>query len=289
MKISSAFVVGLAAAFLMEALPYNKAWAEGICDRIVSLAPSVTESLYRVGLGDKIVGVSKYDRFPAEVKKKKQIGGFLDPNLETISSLHPSIIFALTEHKDTVENLNKLQLKSVLLEHRNVQGILDGFDVIGHQCGVEEIATKVRTELSDHMLTVRKEVENLPRTRALVVVSRTYESKGLRDIYLSGKDGYYDALIEIAGGINLFKSITSALSSSSIEGIRALDPDVIIELIPPYELEKRSMEELLKPWREASLIRAANNNKVFIVADDFATIPGPRFVLLLDRLKKILH
>src|SRR5437868_2810407 len=112
-------------ALLILSLSSLNGMAEERCARIVTLAPSLREVLFDLGLGEHIVGVSRFDRYPPEAERIEKIGGFLDPNLEAIVRLTPDIVFILSEHSETGARLTKLHLKTFTVDHRSIRGIID--------------------------------------------------------------------------------------------------------------------------------------------------------------------
>lgn len=274
------------AAFFL--LPIS-ASAENPCARIISLAPSITETVYELGLWDSLVGVTRYDTYPPAVKEKTVIGGFLDPNLETIISLKPSLVLALTEQRDFVHSLEKLGIKTAIVEHRSIDGILKSFSEIGGLCAVPGRAKELTDEKENYLNAVKARTGTFPQKKVVVIVSRTYDSADLKDLYLSGSDGFYDELLSYAGGRNVFKKMTGSMTGTSVEGLYALDPDYIIELLPPRGSLNIPSERLQMPWMKLSVLRAVRDGHVFLLDDDWATIPGPRMTILLDRFAEILH
>src|SRR3954470_481013 len=99
--------------------------------RVVSLAPSITEVLFELGLGDRVVGVTRYCVFPPEARAKPQIGGYYDPNYEAISAARPDLAVVLPEHAEIRKELEHLGLKVLTVDHTSVQGILASIQLIG--------------------------------------------------------------------------------------------------------------------------------------------------------------
>ena len=259
------------------------------CARVVSLAPSVTETLFAIGLGDSVVGVTRFDSYPPEVKTKTNIGGFLDPSIETIYSLKPSHIFGVAEQKDLASNLEKMNFKTDLLEHRNIGGILEGITKVGKLCDRILEAQKLRKELEDALAAAKTKTSSLTPIKVAIVVSRNYKNSTIKDLYLSGADGYYDTLLSYVGAENVFKKALGSISATSLEGLVSMNPDIIIEMLPTGEIEKVSKKNLMRAWNNATMLKAVKQNKVFLIDNDWATIPGPRIVLMLNAFLNIVH
>jgi iron complex transport system substrate-binding protein len=275
-----------AALFLIFSLEGN---TEKSCERIVSIAPSVTETVYALGLGEHIVGVTSYDTYPKEVTLKTQIGGFLDPNIEAIVALRPTRVIGLSEQESTLKLLQKLDLHTLAVDHRSIDTILNSFKVIADTCDVSSAGSVLFEKVSGALHESKSKTANVTIKKVLIVVSRDYESSDLREVYISGKDGMYDSLLSYVGGENVFKKEFGSITAVSLEGIYALNPDVIIEVLPQGFMTKHTKQNLKTPWKALSLIKAVRDDKIFFIDDDWATIPGPRIPLLLNKFFSILH
>ena len=255
------------------------------CDRIISLAPSITELVYELGLDSNLVGVTRFCKYPAPAQKKLQVGGFLDPNYETILSLSPSIVLTLTEQQGVKEKLEMLGVKTATLNHKSVTGIRESFLSLGDLCGVRASAMMKLDQLKREEAEIINQhaVIDKVEKRVMLVVGRS----GSGGVFLSGTDGYYSEILKILGAKNVIETATQSLPTVSSEGIIALDPDIIIEIVPPYDEIRPINYE--KEWEKLHLVRAVRNNQVYIVSDDFASVPGPRYPMILRRFAEILY
>lgn len=253
------------------------------CTRIVSLAPSITEVLFDLELGDNIVGVTRYCVYPPAARNKPKIGGFFDINLEAIMSERPSVIFALSEHAAQRVELQKLGLKVVTLEHKNVSGIISSIQNVGALCGREEQAKRLRTELEERIEGVQQRVRNQPKVRVMIVVG----GAGPGSLYVSGKDGFYSELLSLAGGENVYQGLTTSIPTLSVEGLLKLDPNIIIEITTDPEMGSQLKRE--DSWQQFPGLRAVKNGQIYVIDDDYVSVPGPRFVKLLEKIAALIH
>ena len=259
------------------------------CQRIITIAPSITEIIYNFSLDKHLIGVSSLDTFPNDVANKERIGGFLDPNIEKIVALHPSIVIGLKEQEDLLVKLELLNIKTITVEHRNVTGILNSITSIASVCGINNKGIEQAKILSDELQAPKERLSHLTKKKVLLVVSRDYQASTLKELYISGTDGYYDTLLNFAGGENVLKEATRNLGSISYEGLLALNPDVIIEVFPEHYFQQQSIEVLKKPWSDLSQLKAIKSGNLFLTDESWATIPGPRMNLLFQYFLKILH
>ncbi len=258
---------------------------EAPCKRIVSLAPSVTESLFALGLGDRVVGVTRYCRFPPAARDKAKIGGYFDPNYEAIVALRPDLVVLLAEHGQAAEDLAALGLRTLELDHQSVRGILLSLERLGRACGRRQEAERLVRGIEGEMARVRARRREGPRPRVLVVVGRAYGTGTLRDVYVAGRKSFYHRLIELAGGENACKEERIRFPAYSAEGILRLDPDLIVELIPDLEEKGLNRKTVLGDWRRSLPgMGAVKENHVALLTGDYTVIPGPRFIRTVEGL-----
>jgi len=275
-----------------EELPSPGETAAGVsraCARIVSLAPSITEELFTLGLGDQVVGVSDYTRYPPEAHGKPRIGGYINPNYEAIVRLDPTLVVLLGEHWGARTALGELGVRTLPVNHKTVAGILDSMKRVGAACGKERQAAEVVGRIEETVESIRERIRGLPRPRVMISVGRNFSGKNRVDVYVSGRDGFYSELVTLAGGVNVYEGETAKLPVLSREGLLRLNPEVIIDMIGDKEGNHSGDEEVLRLWRSMAGIEAARRGRVYIVHQDYAVIPGPRFVLLLEDLARTLH
>ena len=111
--------------------------------RIVSLSPSITETMYELGLGDRLAGVTRFCRYPPEAREKPKVGGYLDPDYEAIAALEPDLVFLLPGHESVRKLLDELGVPYVEAPNDRIGDILETFTIIGRTCGVEERAAEI--------------------------------------------------------------------------------------------------------------------------------------------------
>jgi iron complex transport system substrate-binding protein len=261
------------------ALPY---------ERIVSMAPSITEILFELGLGDNVVGVTDYCDYPPEVLDKEKIGGYYDPNYEAVYLLNPDLVIMLTEHEEPKTYFSQLGLNVLVVDHSTISGILKSIMAVGKTNEVLSKAESLVRDLRERMEQIRIKTQDLERPRVMVSVGRNMGSGSLKDVYISGKDNFYDEMITLSGGINSYEGKV-AFPVVSGEGIIRINPEVIIDMIPDIELKSWNRTMILKEWETVSQVDAVKNGRVYIFGEDYVVVPGPRFILILEKMAKVLH
>lgn len=268
---------GALAALLLCAAP-----ASAQPQRIVSLAPSVTEVLFAVGLGPRVVAVTSYCRYPPAALRLPKIGGYLTPSYEALVSVAPDLAVVLPEHADIEPKLATLRVPVLRLDHRSIEGVLAGIDAVGRRCGVEAGAEALARGLRDRLARLTAATARLVRPRVLLCFGRTDD---LRRVYASAPGTVHDDLLTYAGGINAVPPGPVSYPTLSLEGVLRLDPDVIVELAPG----RGDAAALMRQWQAAGALRAVKTGRIHVFTDDFLSVPGPRFVRFTETLARALH
>jgi iron complex transport system substrate-binding protein len=259
------------------------------CRRIVSLAPSITESLYALALGDRVVGVTRYCKYPAEVQTLPKVGGFLDPNFEAIVALKPDLVIILQEHERSLPGFQKLGLKTQVLCHKTIEGIIDSLRQIPRVCGLEIQGPNIADSIQTRLDRIRKKTACLNRPRVMIAIDRIQGAGGLVDVYIAGQDGFFDKMIELAGGENVYRQGAASFPVVSAEGIMYMNPEVIIDLVSGLNQEDFQAERVLADWNCLPQVAAVKQRRVYAFNRDYATVPGPRFIKFVEDLARLLH
>lgn len=253
-------------------------------DRIVSLAPSSTEILFELGLGSRVVGVTRYCLFPPEARTKPQIGGYYDPNFEALVAAKPDLVITLKEHEDVRRELAKLRIPSITVDHSTVSSILSSILEIGRACGCPERAAEIHRHLESRLRDISRSTEGRSRPRTLVSIGRMSGEASLGRITVCGRQGFFEELIRLAGGQNAFEG-EMEFPSLSAEGLLQVNPDIIIDLWPDMKEKGLDPEAARREWSRIPGLRA----RVCVIGDSYAMIPGPRIALLLEDLVRAIH
>jgi len=246
--------------------------------RVVAMAPNTAEILYALGLSNEVVGVSRFTTYPPEAMDKPIVGGLYDPNWEMIVTLQPDLVVGLKTQKEIEGQLNALSIDFLGVSHERIDDILQSILIIGKACGAETEAQELfqSLELTASGLAVSS---NDWKPKVLVCVGH---DETLSQLYIAARGTFYDELIERAGGVNACEIMAGNYPEISPEGLAAMRPDVVIDIFPlrqgsgqanPKKIENRN-SVASKHWKTYC-------ERVTLISDDYASIPGPRFVLLL--------
>ncbi len=262
---------------------------DGDYKRIISLSPSTTETLFALGLDNKVVGRTRFCNFPPEAKSIHEVGGYVDPNYEAMISLKPDLVILLPEQEKVKKYLNELKIKHLTVDNKTISDIKNTIKTIGNTCSAKLGAKKLLSNINTTIEKIRSKTKELTKPKVIVSIGRTPGTNGIKDVYIAGRKTSYDELINIAGGINAFEDSIITYPMLSAEGLIHLNPDIIFDFIVNLEKNNLDRELVLKDWQTIKSVEAVKNNRVKILSTDYISIPGPRFILLLKDLAKTIH
>lgn len=257
--------------------------------RIISLAPNTTEILFALGIGERVVGVSRFCDFPPAVNDIPRIGGFTDPNYEAIVASEPDLVILLTSHADAARELEKLGVPILAVPHETIADTHEAIRIIGEMCGVTGSAAALSANLTRRVAAVTNAVSGRPKPRVLICIGRDMESGDLSGIYVAGHGSFHNEILEAAGGENVCAEDMISYPQLSAEGAIVLDPEIIVDLVGESVPRGTTSNEIVRQWDQLRVIRAVKENRVFALAGDHALRPGPRFVEFLEELAALMH
>lgn len=258
--------------------------------RIVSTAPSITEMLYAVGLGDRVVGVTTYCHYPPAARSKPKIGSYTEPNFERIASLRPDLVVIQKNPINMAARLGALRLNVLEVQHDTVDDVFVSMQKIADAGGVTARGREVVAGLRKRLDAIRARTARLPRVKMMFVVGRAPDR--LEDLIAVGRASYLNGIIDIAGGANIFKDALAPYPKVGMEEVLARNPDVIVDMGDMSQTEgvteahKRAVVAL---WGRYPGIAAVRRGRVFAVASDIFTVPGPRMVDAAEAFARMLH
>jgi len=249
-------------------------------ERLVSLAPSVTEIVFALGLGDSLVGDSEYCNYPPEAKQKPRVGGLLNPSIEKIVALRPDLVLATPEANrvETAHQLERVGIPVYGVRARTVEETLESIRQLGVVLGREMVAQRLVAQLRARVHAVEQSVSGRPRPKVLFVV-------WYRPLITAGPDTFIADVIRRAGGISLGDTLRGDWPRLSLEDMVRRDPDIL--LLPRTESFFPTFDELraLPGWRD---LRAVNKGHLYVVSEA-VTVPSPRLIDALEEVARILH
>lgn len=268
-------VLFLLLVFLLSCAPL---YSQGYSQRIISLGPAITEELYLLGVGERIVANTVYCKRPPEAVKKEKLGTVIKVDLEKIVKLKPDLVLAtsLTD-REQLQIMKNLKINVIEIPTaKNFQDICEHFLKLGELVGKRKEAEKIIEEVNIKVGSIREKTKHLPRQKVIVQV-------GTKPLYVATKRYFVDDFIEFSGGINIAGDSETGLYNR--EKVLKQNPDVIIIVTMGIIGEKER-----ETWQKYKTLDAVRNNRIYIVDSYRLCSPTPiSFVETLEEIVKILH
>ncbi|MFY9622244.1 MAG: cobalamin-binding protein, partial [Pyrinomonadaceae bacterium] len=248
-------------------------------DRIVSLAPNLTEIVYAVGAGDRLVGRTSYCDYPPAAKAVAEVGDTMQPSVERIIALKPQIVLISTasQLETFAKQLDEQRIAVYVTNPNSVDQILGSIETLGQLFGTTEQAKQVAADLRRRTQAVESAVASQPRVKVFYQISD-------EPLYTIGRDAFLTDLIRRAGGISVTADVPTAFPRYSDEAALASQPDAII--LPTGGSVGNSNSTAVPALRNSPAVR---NNRVYKINDDILARPGPRLFDGLEQLARALH
>jgi iron complex transport system substrate-binding protein len=249
-------------------------------NRIVSLAPSVTEILFAIGVSERIIGVTQFCDYPPEAKAKPKVGAS-QPNIESLLALNPDLVIAPRAfiRPDVLDKLDQLKITVYILDAKTIEDILSHIQTLGRMldrsAAADELATSMRRRITD----VKTRTQALTHRRILYVLNSD-------PLVTVGPGSFIHQLIEMAGGTNVGAAMQTPYPRLSLEEALRQDPEIIVfpvgttEGIPETEQQR---------WQRWPTMSAVKQGRFYRISSVLLDRPGPRIVEGLEALARSIH
>lgn len=250
-------------------------------ERIISLAPGITEILYALNLEDNIVGVTSFCDWPAQARRKPQVGGFINPSVETIVFLKPDLILATADgnRRDTVRQLERIGLTVYVTNPSDIGGILTGILHLGEITSAQKTAQAL-------VVGMKKRLHNIAAQTRGKNKPRIFFQIGLDPVITAGGGTLISEAISLAGGINIAGADSTHYPRYSAESIIAGSPDIILFAPMTGDREFAAVKNF---WRKFPEIPAVKNNKIYPLETDLISRASPRIIDAIEKMALIFH
>jgi iron complex transport system substrate-binding protein len=252
--------------------------------RIVSLVPAVTQMVFAIGAGSRLVGVSSYDREPAEVQKLTRVGGLLDPDTERILALKPDLVILHTAQHELQQRLTAAHISYYNYAHKDLANVMTTIRALGGLLGKRADAERVARGIEEKLRTIAARVAARPRPLVLLVIGRDPQS--LRSIYANGGYGFLHDMVDVAGARDVFEDVKRENVQASTELILARRPEMIIEL--NYGASAATPADL-SPWKALSSLPAVKTGRLYQLVGDRFVEAGPHVADATEQLARTIH
>ena len=249
-------------------------------ERIISMAPSVTETLYELEVDDRLVGVTNYCNYPVDASSKTSIGGFSTPNMEVIVSLNPDLIIATAWNEESVALLEDRGFTIVIILAETLDEIIFNIGVIGNLTDAETKGAEIMNTLTTDMEAITNKTSVFHENNSVDCYFEIWESP-----MVAGGTSFIDDMITKAGAINLFSGLPLEWPTVQHEWIIGADPDVIF--ITEHSLPFYSQDVCSRTGY--NVVNACINDRIYLGNDDIYLRPGPRIIMALENMTRYIY
>jgi iron complex transport system substrate-binding protein len=244
-------------------------------NRAISLAPNLTENIFAVGAGDKLVGVTTFCDYPAEAKNIRKIGDTLSPNMESIIALKPEIVFVSTasQMEAFTKTLEENGIAVFVTDPNSLDGILRNLKQLAEIFGTTGRAELLIADIQRRLAAMSEKLADQPQVQVFMQISR-------EPLFTAGKESFVTEMIEHAGGTSVTKDLPTAYPRLSKETALALNPEAIVITAGAGNDEPNDV------FKESGAVK---NGKVLRIKADLLTRPGPRVIEGLEQMARELH
>ncbi len=252
--------------------------------RIVSLAPNLTEILFALGLGERIVAVSSDSDYPPEAANKNKVGTFWAPNIEAVIASKPDLVITLgfEQQESVAESLKRLGYKVLILKIEKIEELFTAIERIGAAADCEQRAGQLVKEISDRLNDLQQELASTTRVRVLWVV----QTEPLR---VAGRNTFINELIELAGGENAIGTTIAKYPQIGAEELLTCGVEIIIQSAMNAGNIPAQQKAAEMFWSRWSSLPAVKNNRIYVIEPDTTLRLGPRLPQGAETVARCLH
>jgi len=255
--------------------------------RIVSLVPAVTEMLFAMGAGDRVVGVSSFDRYPPEASTRVKVGGLIDPDLERILSLRPDLVVVYSSQDELREQLRRSGIPTFDYRHAGLADVTVTIRELGRRLGNARTADDLAASIERRIGAVGQSVADLPRPRTALIFGR--QPLSLRNVYVSGGVGFLHDILTAAGADNVFADVSRESLQATSETLLSRAPELIVELHYGRAMSPDDLARERSVWNVLSGVPAVRSGRIVQLVGDEFVVPGPRVADAAECMARAIH
>lgn len=255
-----------------------------VSERIISTAPNLTEILFSLGLGEKIVAVTTDSKFPPEAAAKAKIGSFWQMNIEAIIAAKPDLVVTLDfpQQRDIAERLGRMGYRTLTVNIEKVEGFFAAVEKIAAATNTTREAKGLCSEIRGKLGDLSRRIGDKKKVSVLWVVQRD-------PLRVAGLDTFVNELIELAGGVNAIGKTVHQYPPIGAEQVIARRPDVIIEPAMGWGDIEKQRKGAREYWKRYSNIPAVVNDRIYVIEGDTVSQLGPRIYDGVEIIGRCLH
>ncbi len=249
-------------------------------DRIISMAPVITETLYALDVDDRLVGVTDYCDYPSDAKTKPSIGGFYSPNIEIIVSLSPDLAIYTRDDPDIIYTLESYDIPIVILLADNLREAIDRIDNVGKLVDAEDDSNGITIKMRNKMDNIEAKTDQLSQSQRLRCYFEVWSTPTV-----AGSKNFLGDMMEKAGGDNIFSDLNDKWADVSNENVISENPEVIFVTA----MGRRNYAEDISERAGYDVIDAVIKDRIYECDDNKFTRAGPRIIDALEEMATYLH
>jgi len=271
LAIAGWIAVGLAVFGRQQSPDDSEAALSVRAGRIVSMAPSLTEILFALGLDEEIVGVTLFSDYPPAAAGKSKVGTFVQPNVEAVVAARPDLIVTLrsVQNKNLAERLKRIGYNTLQVENEKVSDLFAAIAEIGAAADKQRQADDLIRGIVAKLETLSDLVGERPKVRVLWVVQR-------EPLRVAGRDTFVNEMIELAGGQNAIGPTIHKYPPIGAEEVIASGAEVIIEPAMGQQDLDAQREAALRYWSKFRNLPAVEAGRIYVIPGDTVSRLGPR-------------
>jgi iron complex transport system substrate-binding protein len=261
--------------------------AETPPERIVSTAPSLTETIFALGAGDRVVGVTTWCLYPEAARAKPKVGGYSSPSLEAIVALRPDLVVVDGGRNDLPSRLSEMRIPVLDVRLDSLASIVDSIHAIAVRIGVPGNGEALTARIAAQRDAVVRAVAGRPRPRTLLLLGHSPDA--LTSVYAVGPKSFLGEMLEAAGGENALNDVRIPYPRISVEEVIGRDPDIILAILSPPAEVTDAAARARQLWSAYPSLRAVRTGAIRVIVDETMVQPGPRIGEKLAVLAEALH
>ncbi|MBS3764284.1 MAG: ABC transporter substrate-binding protein, partial [Planctomycetes bacterium] len=274
MSVALALIAGvIGSASLQNISPHHDASPEAI-DRVICMSPAVTEIVFALGQGERVVGISQYVTYPPEALDIPTCGGFFNPNFEQVMALEPDLVLSQGLSESVNEFCSDRGINFHSVELSDLESVFAAIREIGDELGTPGKAAELCDSLREQLREIARKTRNRPRPEVLLIIGR--DPGTLRNLSTAGRGSFLHDILKIAGGKNIFADIEKNYSSVGKEAVTSRSPEVIIELHGEGMFDNKRKARIREAWSELPSVNAVKTGRIYAIGATYALLPGPR-------------
>jgi iron complex transport system substrate-binding protein len=277
-------VIIIVIAYLNKEPPHKNYPLIKSSQRVALLSPNLTEIVFALGLGDKVIGVSSDSDWPAEAKTKPKMGSFWQPNVEAILAAKPDLVVceSFLQHKEVAKTLKRAGINVLSLRVESIDELYSAITSIGQAAGCPDKAGQHAAKIKSGLDQIRSKTKSAKKVRVLWAMQP-------EPIRIAGIKTFINEIIEIAGGQNVIAPTGDQYPSVGTETILTSGAEVIIQTAMRGEDILKEQESAWNFWSKFANLPAVKEKRVYVVEADTVLRLGPRLPDGALMVAKLLH